>query len=302
MSANEPQLLANCWTHSGDVDPSPGAHGHRAWSAWRIESRAENLSKVGFDAIGLHHEDLIHVLDVEFADEGDREAALERLNTVFTDNGIDTVELELLTEWVHEEGDPRREQEQEIRELLLLASDILDARHVKIGNFSGYNIPTEQLKGAFDDIARDFEETNTAVGFELSPADLNVATLADALAIVEKADNGGLFLDLWHMVKLGISYEDIGYLDADDITAIEFSDGYVDTEMGFIEETINLRKIPGEGEFEIQEFIDAVRSTGFDGPWGLEILSEEYRRLSMTDAYSRAYKGGAQYLRHLSTM
>lgn len=296
MSDNDTQLLANCWTHSGDVDPSPGAHGHRSWSAWSIESRAENLSSVGFDAIGLYHEDLIHVLDVEFADESDREAALERLDTVLADNGIDTVELELLTEWVHEKGDPRRNKEQEIRELLLMASDILDARHVKVGNFSGYNIPSEQLKETFDDIASDFEETNTAVGFELSPADLNVDALDDALAIVEKADNGGLFLDLWHMVKMGISYEDIDDLDADDITAIEFSDGYVDTEMGFIEETINLRKIPGEGEFDIQEFINVVKSTGFDGPWGLEILSEEYRRLSMNDAYSRAYEGGTQYL------
>jgi sugar phosphate isomerase/epimerase len=251
---------------------------------------------VGFDAIGLHHEDLIHILDVEFADEGDREAALKRLDTVLADNGIDIVELELLTEWVHEAGDPRRDNEAELRELLVLASDILDARHVKIGNFGGYIIPTERLKETFDEVASDFAETNTAVGFELSPADRNVRTLDDALAIIERAGNGGLFLDLWHMVKMGISYEDIGDLDADDITAIEFSDGYVDTEMGFIEETINLRKVPGEGEFDIPGFIDAVRSTGFDGPWGLEILSAEYRRLPMNDAYARAYEGGAQYL------
>jgi sugar phosphate isomerase/epimerase len=296
MSANDPNLLANCWTHPGDVDPFPGAHGHRAWSSWSMESRAANLSKAGFDAIGLHQDDLMHVLDVEFGEEGDREAALERLNTVITENGIDTVELEFLTEWVHEEGDPRRAQEQEVRELLLMAADILDAKHIKVGNLSGYTIPTEQLKETFDDIAGDFEETDTAVGFELFPADPNVDTLDDALAIVEKADNGGLFLDIWHMVKMGISYEDIGNLDSDDITAIEFNDGYVDTEMGFMEETVNLRKIPGEGEFDIQGFIDAVKSTGFDGPWGLEILSEEYRRLSMNDAYSRAYEGGAQYL------
>ena len=77
MSDNDTQLLANCWTHSGDVDPSPGAHGHRSWSAWSIERRAENLSNAGFDAIGLHHEDLVHVLEVEFADESDREAGLE---------------------------------------------------------------------------------------------------------------------------------------------------------------------------------------------------------------------------------
>lgn len=296
MSTNDPHLLANCWTHTGDVNPFPGAHGHRTWSAWTIERRAEKLSEVGFDAIGLYHDDLIHILDEEFRDEGDREAALERLDAVFADNGIDTVELEFLTEWVHEEGDPRRDREEPIRELLLRASEILDARHIKIGNLTGYTIGTEQLKRTFDDVAGDFAETDTTVGFELFPADPNVDTLDDALEIVEDADNGGLFLDLWHVVKMGIDYEDIGELNSDDVAAIEFNDGYVDTEMGFMEETVNLRKIPGEGEFDVQGFVDAVERTGFDGPWGLEILSEEYRRLSMDDAYPRAYEGGAQYL------
>lgn len=296
MSANNPNLLANCWTHAGDVDPFRGAHGRRHWSAWSIERRAEKLSDVGFEAIGLFHDDLIHILDEEFRDEEDRNAALKRLDTVLSENGIDTVELEFLTEWVHEPGDYRRESEEDLRELLLDAAAVLDAKHVKIGNLNGYTVDSEQLTRTFEDVADDFAETDTNVGFELFPADPNVDSLDDALEIVKRPNNGGLFLDLWHMVKMDISWEDIGNLEEDDITAVEFNDGYVDTEMDFMQETVNLRKIPGEGEFDIQGFIDAVERTGFDGPWGLEILSEEYRRMSLNDAYRRAYEGGAQYV------
>lgn len=296
MSTNNPNLLANCWTHAGDVDPFRGAHGRRHWSAWSIERRTEKLSDVGFEAIGLFHDDLIHILDEEFRDEEDRNAALERLDTVLSENGIDTVELEFLTEWVHEPGDYRRESEEDLRQLLLDAAAVLDAKHVKIGNLNGYTVDSEQLTRTFEDVADDFAETDTNVGFELFPADPNVDSLDDALEIVKRPDNGGLFLDLWHMVKMDISWEDIGNLGEDDITAVEFNDGYVDTEMDFMQETVNLRKVPGEGEFDIQGFIDAVKRTGFDGPWGLEILSEEYRRMSLNDAYRRAYEGGAQYV------
>jgi sugar phosphate isomerase/epimerase len=91
------------------------------------------------------------------------------------------------------------------------------------------------------------------------------------------------------MVKLGVTNERSSPPDADDIVAAEIADGYVETDLGFVEETINLRKLPGEGEFDLAGFVDAVEQTGFDGAWGHEILSEEYRRLSMDDAYRRAY-------------
>jgi sugar phosphate isomerase/epimerase len=296
MSTNNPNLLANCWTQAGDVDPFRGAHGRRHWSAWSIETRAKKLSDVGFEAIGFFHDDLMHILDEEFRHEEDRSAALKRLDTVLSENGINTVELEFLTEWVHESGDHRRESEEDIRELLLDAATVLDAKHIKIGNLNGYTVDSEQLTRTFEDVADDFAETDTNVGLELFPADPNIDGLDDALEIVKRPDNGGLFLDLWHIVKMNISWEDIGNLEEDDITAVEFNDGYVESEMDFLQETVSLRKIPGEGEFDIEGFIDAIKQTGFDGPWGLEILSEEYRRMSLNDAYRRAYEGGAQYV------
>lgn len=288
--------LANAWMHGGPTDPFKGAHGRHEWSPWPIKRRAEKLSEVGFNAIGLIQPDINHILEFEFAEEGSRRSRLQRLNSVLEQNGIDFVELEFLVEWPLDEDDPRRQAEQEDRELLLETAEVLDANHIKIGNINGYPRSTEDLQQKFADISEEFSEVDTEVGLEFFPVDPNVEELSDALEITEEAENGGLYLDLWHIMKLDIDFDAIRSLSGDDIVAVEFNDGYIDTEMPFFEETINLRKLPGEGEFPISDFIDAVREGGFSGPWGLEILSEEFRRFSMDDAYPRAYDAGVQYL------
>ena len=42
---------------------------------------------------------------------------------------------------------------------------------------------------------------------------------------------------------------------------------------------INRRQLPGEGEFPIAEYVAVLRELGYDGPWGVEVLSEELRSL-----------------------
>ena len=289
--------LANCWMHGGGTTPFRGAHGHRHWSPWSLQRRAEGLNEVGFNAIGLFHDDIQYRIDHEFT-EGNRRGRLQQLNSVLQRNGIEFVEVEFLVEWLLDEDDPRREAEEETRQLLLNAAEALDANHIKIGNINGYPRDVEDLKEKFEEISAEFAEVDTEVGLEFFPVDPNIDTIGDALEITEDAENGGLYLDLWHNMKMdGVTFEDIEeLLDADDVVAVEFQDGYIDTDMDFLQETINLRKIPGEGEFPIADWIDAVRATGFDGPWGLEILSEEFRRFSMDDAYNRAFDAGMEYL------
>lgn len=290
-------LLANTWMHSVGTTPFRGAHGHRDWSPYPIARRAEMLSETGFNAIGLIAADIAHILEFEpgFAGKS-RTTGLKRLNRVLRSNGIEFVELEFLTEWILPKDDYRRRAERETRDLLLEAAHILDANHIKIGNINGYPRSMSAIQRTFADISAEFAEVDTEVGLEFFPVDPNVRSIADAVEATETADNGGLYLDLWHLVKLGVDFENIRRLSEEDVVAVEFNDGYVETELSFLEETINLRKLPGEGQFAIAEWVDAVRATGFDGPWGLEILSEEFRRLEMVDAYPLAYNAGAEYI------
>ena len=52
-------------------------------------------------------------------------------------------------------------------------------------------------------------------------------------------------------MKPDIDFDAIQSSSVDDIVAVEFNDGYIDTEMPFFEETINLRELPGEGEVSL---------------------------------------------------
>jgi len=157
-------------------------------------------------------------------------------------------------------------------------------------------LPESQLIEQFERLCVEAADIGTNVGYEIMPVDPNVETLDDALAFAAGPDNGGLFIDIWHVEKMDISDERLSRLDRDDIVAVEIIDGYSETDLDFAEETVNLRKLPGEGEFDIAGFVGAVREAGFDGPWGVETLSEEYRRLSMDDAFNMAYDSARQYL------
>lgn len=289
------QLVANCWMHSGGTTPFRGAHGQREWSPLSLERRAEELNNAGFNAIGLYHSDIEHQLNNNFTGETRREG-LEQMNTVLEENGINYVMVEFLVNWILDEDDPRREGERENRELLLEAADVLDADHIKVGNINGYPREVSDIREKFADISSEFAQVDTQVGLEFFPVDPNIDTIADAMEITEGITNGGLYLDLWHNMKMGIDFNEIANLTSGDVVGAEFQDGYVDTNMSFIEETINLRKVPGEGEFPISDWISATRESGFDDPFALEILSEEYRRLSIEVAYEIAHDGGAQFL------
>jgi sugar phosphate isomerase/epimerase len=53
---------------------------------------------------------------------------------------------------------------------------------------------------------------------------------------------------------------------------------------------INRRKLPGEGEFPVAEYVSVFRELGYDGPWGVEVLSEELRNLPIEQIFDRAYE------------
>lgn len=136
---------------------------------------------------------------------------------------------------------------------------------------------------------------------EILPPDPNSRTLDQAMSWIRGHDNCGLFLDIWHVNHIdGITYEAVSELEPGDIVAVELNDGFTDIDspyIGFIEKTVNMRRIPGNGEFDVVGFLQAVQQAGFEGPWGNEILSEEYRRVPMEAAYPRVFRSTEKLLR-----
>ena len=56
------------------------------------------------------------------------------------------------------------------------------------------------------------------------------------------------------------------------------------------QDTINHRRLRGEGEFDVKGFIAAVEAAGYRGPWGIEVLSEELRKWPLKRLTTRAFE------------
>jgi len=54
------------------------------------------------------------------------------------------------------------------------------------------------------------------------------------------------------------------------------------------EDTVDRRRYCGEGAFDLAGILTALRTAGWSGPWGVEILSTGHRRLDVGPAAARA--------------
>lgn len=271
-------MLGLYWTTSGPVD----VHYGREWSLFDLRDRCEQAARVGFSGIGLWHADLEHVLETR---------TLTEIAALLDEFGLRHLELEFLWEWFLDHADERRRQSDELRALLWEAAAALQAHHVKVGNIPGTPCDLGRLIEAYAELCADAAQQHHAkVVYEFMPPDVNVQDLETALAIVEGADapNGGLAIDTWHMAKLGIAPDELRGVPTRHLGWVELSDGRYRNLPDPVDETINHRELPGEGEFPIRAYVAAVRGAGYQGPWGVEVLSQKLRSLPIEQIFDRA--------------
>jgi sugar phosphate isomerase/epimerase len=276
MNADRIELLGSYWTLAGGAYP----HTDHEYSRFDFASRVEAAAKAGFKGIGIWHADLSYTLET---------STLAEMKRVLDANGITHVELEFLTDWF-QDGERKQASDRQ-KKLLFEAAEALEARHVKVGDFFGEPCPISRLIESFAALCREAAERGTNILFELMPF-ANVHTLDDAIALVEgaSADNGGIILDLWHVVKLGIPFQDLRRIQPRYLLGVELNDGSLGDSPDMRDETINHRRLCGEGEFDVRGFIDVVQDIGFTGPWGIEVLSAELREQPLEQIVRRAYE------------
>jgi sugar phosphate isomerase/epimerase len=71
--------------------------------------------------------------------------------------------------------------------------------------------------------------------------------------------------------------------------AVELDDADRSVVGTMLEDTLDRRRLCGEGALDVPSFIRAIRAAGFDGPWGVEILSDEHRKRSLHDQVTKSY-------------
>ena len=101
-----------------------------------------------------------------------------------------------------------------------------------------------------------------------------LSSLGQAVEVIDAAerDNVGLVLDFWHLWQRGATPEDVARLDPRMIFGVDFADSLGPA--GADGSAQRSRCVwPGEGDIPLQEWVDAVRATGFDGWWDNELYS-----------------------------
>jgi sugar phosphate isomerase/epimerase len=276
----EVELMALYWTVSGPVD----VHYGREWSTFDWRDRCAHAARVGFAGLGLWHADVAHQLQTR---------TLTEMKQIFDDAGLRYLEVEFLADFFAEPGTPERQASDALRRQLFDTAAAFGAHHIKVGNIPGTPCELPRLTEEFARLCEDAaQHTDAAVAYEFMPFDVNVNTLETALALVTDAGaaNGGLAIDTWHMSKLQIAPEELRRIPAEYLTWVELSDGQLETMDDAIDEVINHRNLPGEGEFDIPGYVAALRDAGYEQPWGVEVLSTDLRSLPIEQEFERAYE------------
>jgi sugar phosphate isomerase/epimerase len=68
------------------------------------------------------------------------------------------------------------------------------------------------------------------------------------------------------------------------IFGVELNDAAPDVVGTVFENTVDNRRLCGEGCFDLSGLVSLLRDKGFDGPWGVEILSTSFRTLPVPQA------------------
>jgi sugar phosphate isomerase/epimerase len=236
--------------------------------------RCEAASAAGFARIGIHLRELETLKPTDVAD-------------ILSDNGLELGEIEFFAGWVAPGSEP--ESQSTLAKARELALSTGGGDHLSSGDFVGDPLDIDgaatRLQGAAEAIAH--------VGLKIAVeafawSAINSVPTASALLARADADNAGHLLDVWHFYNTGSTTESIADLDVTTVAAVQLNDGPRVHE-NFMWNARNTRLLPGEGELDVRGFVEALRSIGYDGPFGIESSYPEFRQLDVSEAALRAF-------------
>ena len=279
-----PGLVASFFTLSGAGFVEPPRN--------TFIERCEAAAAAGFTGIGLHCDDLPRTVaaGVDVAE----------MRAVLRLNGLQLVEIEFLGGWAFSPSDSGG-----ISPTLAgieAVADALGGRQVSAGEFSGDTpLDTEEaldhaaqaLRANADRLA----ERGLLVALESFPwsALANTSIVIDLLRRAQ-APNAGLLIDVWHFYNGGGQPGLLVDLPAAGITGVQLNDGPLVHE-NFLQHARTERQLPGEGDLDVIGLIQAVRRTGFTGPYCVESNTREFRALPVAEAARRAADSATSVLR-----
>jgi 4-hydroxyphenylpyruvate dioxygenase len=146
------------------------------------------------------------------------------------------------------------------------------------------NVSPDAL-GGIDRAAADFHELGERaakrgirVGYEALAWGRHVSDYRDAWEVVRRADHPaiGIVLDSFHIFSRKTDLKPMRSIPRDKVFLVQLADApWLD--MDVLQWSRHFRCFPGQGDFPLVQFMEAVLATGYDGPLSLEIFNDEFR-------------------------
>ena len=213
----------------------------------------------------------------------------EGLRDLLSEHELTHIEIELIERWWIPRGEPGHTYD--VRDLLFDAADVLSPAFIKIGSENGpVTDDPLALVDPLRDLADEANEHGTRVAIEPMPFSA-IATVPLSVEIVNAAGHpaAGLVIDAWHVFRAGTSLTELSaVLSPRNIFGVELNDAAEQVVGTLFEDTVERRLLCGEGSFDLRGLVAVLRDAGFDGPWGVEILSSSFRQLPVTQAVKLA--------------
>jgi 4-hydroxyphenylpyruvate dioxygenase len=116
------------------------------------------------------------------------------------------------------------------------------------------------------------------VAFEALAWGRHINDYRDAWEVVRRAGHPavGLVLDSFHILARNTDLSAVRAIPGDRIFLVQIADAPF-LQMDYLSWSRHFRNLPGQGDFPLVAFMEALIATGYDGPLSLEIFNDQFR-------------------------
>lgn len=202
---------------------------------------------------------------------------LEALSEALEERGIACMEISGLALATPEQT--AAELEENLRYARILGAELVNTRVV--------TPPTAAVAALLCRCAEALAETGARIALEFSSGSqlVDIAAACELLLAAGQIDPQasariGITLDTWHFFQAsgGPDWQTLDALPLEALANVQLSDGVAPSGRAYGDETMNHRRLPGAGDFDLARCAECLREKGFDGAVVVEVLNADLRR------------------------
>lgn len=134
------------------------------------------------------------------------------------------------------------------------------------------------------------------LALEMPPiGELNSIGAARRVVEAVGTERAALMVDTFHFCRGTSTWDELQSLPLESLGYVQFDDALAPEGDDVMNDTMNRRTMPGDGEFPLERFVSTLASRGWSGLVSIEVLSADLRRLDVAEFARQAYETTAPY-------